>query len=90
MISSLGIEHRLRKEEQFSKEAMEGCRFATDEATITDEDASIEDRKQTSQRVCIAVDSNLGAVVGAEEGTIDFDLHRNEGRIVRSVGKCER
>ena len=55
-----GIEHRLRKEEQFNKEAKEGWRFAADAATITDENACIEDREHTSQRVFIVVDSNFG------------------------------
>ena len=57
-------------EEQFNREAKEGWRFAADAARITDERASSEDRKHTSGGVLVAVDSNLGAVVGAEEGTI--------------------
>ena len=64
------IEHRLRKEdmkEQYNREAKEGWRFAADAARITDEKASSEDRKHTSGGVFVAVDSYLGAVVGAEE-----------------------
>ena len=37
------------------------------------------DRKHTSGRVFVAVDSNLGAVVGVEEGTIS-SIPGNEGR----------
>ena len=65
-----GIEHRLRKEEmeeQFNSEAMEGWRFATSAARIAEEMAGAEDRKHTSGRVFVAIDSNLGAVVGADE-----------------------
>ena len=62
-----GIEHRLRKEEmeeQFNREAKEGWRFAADAARVTDERASSEVRTHTSGGVFVAVDSNLGAVVG--------------------------
>ena len=65
------IEHRLRKEEQFNKEAKEGWRFAADAARITDETTGSEDRKHTSGGVFVAVDSNLGAVVGAKEGVTE-------------------
>ena len=61
------IEHRLRKEEmeeQFNREAKEGWRFAADAARITYETAGSEDRKHTLNGVFVAVDSNLGAVVG--------------------------
>ena len=77
-----GIEHRLRKEEveeQFNKEAKEGWRFAADAARITDERAGDEDRKHTSGGVFVAIDSNLGAVVGAEEGPIE-SIPGNEGQ----------
>ena len=62
-----GIEHRLRKEEMeehCNRVAKEGWRFAADAARITDERASSEDRKHKSDGVSVAVDSNLGAVVG--------------------------
>ena len=81
-----GIEHRVRKEEmeeQLNREAKEGWRFAADAARITDETASSEDRKHTSGGVFVAVDSNLGAVVGAEEGAID-SISGNEGRTVQA------
>ena len=55
-------------EEQFNRDAKEGWRFSADAATITDEKASSEDRTHTSGGVFVAIDSNLGAVVGAEEG----------------------
>ena len=77
-----GTEHRMRKEEmeeQFNTEAKEGWRFATHAARITDEGACSEDRKHTSGGVFVAVDSNLGAVVGAEEGVIG-SIPGNEGR----------
>ena len=79
-----GIEHRLRKEkmeEQFNQETKEGWRFAADAARITDERASCEGQKHTSGGVFVAVDSNLGAVVGEKEGAID-STSSNEGRIV--------
>ena len=81
-----GIEHRLRKdemEEQFNKEAKEGWRFAADAARITDESAGDEDRKHTSGEVFVAVDSNLVAVVGAEEGAIE-SIPCNEGIIAQA------
>ena len=82
-----GTEHRLRKEEmeeQFNKEAKEVWRFAEDAARITDERAIDEDRKHTSGGVFVAVDSNLGAVVGAEEGA------GIEGRIAQALVTCPR
>ena len=81
-----GVEHRLRKEEmeeQFNREAKEGWRFAADAARITDEWASREDRKHTSGGVFVAADSNLGAVVGAEEGAV-VSISSNEGRIAQA------
>ena len=48
-----GIQHRLRKEEmeeQFNIEAMEGWSFAVDAARGTDERASTEDQKHTSDQ----------------------------------------
>ena len=47
---------------------------------ITEETAGNEDRKHTSGEVFVAVDSNLGAVVGAEEGAI-LSIPGNEGII---------
>ena len=44
--------------------------------------AGDEDRKHTSGGVFVAVDSNLGAVVGAEEGAIE-SISGNEGRIAK-------
>ena len=58
-------------EEQFNKEAKEGWRFAARAARITEETTSDEDRKHTSGGILVAIDSNLGAVVGAEEGAIE-------------------
>ena len=81
-----GIEHRMRKEEveeQFNKEAKQGWTFAADAARITDERARSEDRKHTSRGVFVAVDSNLGAVVGAEEEAI-ASIPGNEGRIAQA------
>ena len=45
--------------------------------------ASREDRNHTSGGVFVAIDSNLGAVVGAEEGTIE-SIPGNEGRIAHA------
>ena len=81
----LGIEHRLRKEEmeeQLNKDAKEGWKFAADAARITDERASSEDQKHTSGGVFVAVDSNLGAVVGGKEGAV-MSIPGNEGGIAR-------
>ena len=81
-----GKEHRLRKEEmeeQLNKEATKGLRFAASAARITEETAGDEDRKHTSGRVSVAVDSNIGAVVGAEEGAIE-SIPGNEGRIAQA------
>ena len=83
---NVGTEHRLRKEEmeeQFNKEAKERWRFTADEARTTDERSSSEDRTHTPGGVFVAIDSNLGAVVGAEEGTIE-SIPGNEGRIAQA------
>ena len=64
-------------EEEFNKEPKEGWKFAADAARITDE-------RRTSGRVfSSAVDSNLGAVVGAEEGAF-VSIPGNEGRIAQA------
>ena len=79
------IEHRLRKEEmeeKFNKEAKEGWRFAAGAARITDERAGSEDQKRTSGGVLVAVDSNLGAVVGEKEGAVKC-ISGNEGGIAK-------
>ena len=81
-----GIEHRIRKEEmeeQFNREAKEGWRFAADAARITNESAGSEDRKHTLGGVFVAVDSNLGGVVVAEEGA-KSSIPGNEGRIAQA------
>ena len=81
----VGIEHRLRKEEmeeQFNKQAKDGWRFAADAARITNENASSEDRQHTSGGVFVAVDSNLGAVLG-EEGAVAA-IRGNEGTITQA------
>ena len=69
-----GMEHRLRKEEmeeQFNEEAKEGWRFAASAPRITEETTGDKDRKHTSGGGFVAIDSNLGAVVGAQEGAIE-------------------
>ena len=68
-----GMEHRLRKEEMgvAVQQRSEGkMRFAADAARITDERAGSEDQKHTSGGVVVAVDSNLGVVVGEKEGAV--------------------
>ena len=62
-----GIEHRLRKEEMEEQlhKAKDGWKFAVSAARITEETTGDEDRKHTSGGVFVAVDSNLGAVVGS-------------------------
>ena len=47
------------------------------------ERADREDRKHTPGGVFAAVDSNMGAVVGAEEGTIE-SIPGTEGRIAQA------
>ena len=69
-------------EEQFNREAKEGWMFAADAARITDDTASSEDRTHTSGGVLVAIDSNLGAVVGAE-GAIE-SIPGDEGRIAQT------
>ena len=65
-----GIAHRLRKEEMEEQLNRGSWRFAADAARITDERASREDRKHTSGGVFVAVDSNLGTVVGEKEEAV--------------------
>ena len=74
-------------EEEFSKEAKQGWRFAADATRITDETASSEDRKHTSGGVFVAEYSNLGAVIAKEEGAVE-SIPCNEGRL--AMGKCAR
>ena len=69
-------------EEQFNREAKEGWRFAADAARITDERASSEDNWHMSVRVFVAVDSNLGVVVGETERAV-ASIPGNEGRITQ-------
>ena len=45
--------------------------------------AGDEDHKHTSGGVFVVIDSDLGAVVGAEEGAIE-SIPGNEGRIVQA------
>ena len=85
-----GIEHRLTKgdmEEQFNKEVKEGWRFAADAARIKDERAGSEDQTHTSGGICVAIDSNLRAVVGAEEGAIE-SIPGSERRIALAWSEC--
>ena len=70
--------------EQFNKEAGQGWRFAADAARITDGNASSEDRKHTSGGVFVAVDSNLGAVIGKEEGAVE-SIPGNGRRIAQAL-----
>ena len=45
---------------------------STDAARITEERAGSEDRKHTSRGVFVAIDSNLGAVIGKEVGAVTW------------------
>ena len=58
-------------EEQFNNEAKEGWWFAASAARPTEETTGDEDHKHTAGGVLVAIDRNLGAVVGAEEGAIE-------------------
>ena len=46
-------------------------------------------KKHTSGGVCVAFDSNLRAVVGAEEGAIE-SIPGSERRIALAWGECQR
>ena len=70
-------------EEQFNREAKEGWRLAASAARIIEETAGDEDRKRTSGGVMVSIGSNLGAVVGAEEGAIE-SVPGKEGRITQA------
>ena len=70
-------------EEQFNREAKEGWRFAADAARITDERVGSEGCKHTSGGVLVAVDSNLGTVVGEGEGAV-APTPGNEGKIAQA------
>ena len=89
------IRHGLRKEEmeeQSNNAAKEGWRFAADAARTTDERASSEDQKHTSGGHFVAVDSNLGAVVGGEQGAVTSTpgkKGRNAQVCVNVRGGCE-
>ena len=52
------------------KKTKEVWMFEVEAARITDGRVSSGDRKATSGGVFVTVDSNLGAVVGAEKGAI--------------------
>ena len=81
-----GVVHRMKKaeiEEQFNKEAKKCWRFAADAARVTKENAGTEDRKHTSGGVFVAVDSNLGAVIGKEEAAVE-SIPGNKGRIAQA------
>ena len=73
----------MEMEEQVNKESKEGLRFAASAARITEETAGDEDREHTSGGVLVAIDSNLGEVVGAEEGATE-SIPGNEGRIAQA------
>ena len=70
-------------EEQFNGEAKDRWRFAANAGRIADETTGSEDRKHTSGGFFLAVDSNLGAVVEAEEGAIE-SIPGNKGRIAHA------
>ena len=70
-------------EEQFNKKAKEGWRFAANAARITDGRAGSEDENHTPGGVFVAVDSNLGAVVGEKEGAVT-SIPGDEGRITQA------
>ena len=70
-------------DEHLHGEEKERWRFAANAARITDETTSSEDGKHTSGGVVVVVDSDLGAVVGAEEGAIE-SISSKEGRIAQA------
>ena len=76
-------------EKQFNREAKEGWRFAADAARITDETVGSEDHKHTSGGVFLAVDSNMGAVVGGGRRGDWFDP-RQRRKNCPSMGERQR
>ena len=52
-------------------------------ARITEEVAGYDDREHTSEGDLVAINSNLGAAMGADEGSIEL-IPRNEGRIAQA------
>ena len=88
-----GTEHRLRKEEveeQFNKKPrMDGAFKWTRLGSQMRMQTVNEDLKHTSGGVFVAVDSNLGAVVGAKRtsGRLNPRQGRKNGP---SMGKCAR
>ena len=66
-------------EEQLNREAKEGWKFATSATRITEDMAGDDVRKHTPGGVFVAIDSNLGAVVGAIES-----IPGNEGRVAQA------
>ena len=81
-----GVEQRMTKEdmgEPFNREPKQSWRFAAGAARITDENASSEGRKHTSVGLLVAVDSNLGVVIGKVEGSV-ASIASNEGRIAQA------
>ena len=48
-----------------------------------------DDRKHTSGGVFVAIDSNLGAVAGAEERAIE-SIPGNEGKNRLGLGECKK
>ena len=73
----------------FKREAKEGWRLAAGAARVTDERASSDDRKHTLGGVFVAVDSNLGTVVGEEEVCSDISP-RQRGWNHPGLGNCAR
>ena len=76
-------------EEQFNEKGQAGWTFAADAAIITDETADSEDRKHTLGDVSIAVESNLGPVVGEKEGAVAMRVESpRPGKMRRQLSVC--
>ena len=69
--------------ERPTKVAKPGWIFAADAPRITDVNAISEDRKHRSGAVFVVVDSNVGAVMGKEDGAAE-SIPGNEGSIAQA------
>ena len=69
-------------EEQFEKKPNKVGDLQRTQQDCTDGNVGSEDCKHTSGGVFVAMDSNLGAVVGTEEGAV-ASIPGNEGRIAQ-------
>ena len=75
------MEHRAKVYEKIQRKVRHLLwnRAAADAARVTDENAGDADRKHPAGGVFVAVDNNLEAVIGKEDGAV-ASIPGNEGR----------